>query len=87
MFVSTGNVYEKKERVKSARWPKEVYIDVRAYISDHPTFYLEELKETTKGTFSRKSFHAAFLKVVVICIQSLTAYGTNCKKICIYSEL
>ena len=50
-FEKTGNVYEEKERAKTARWPNEVYINVRAYISDHPTFYLEELKDHLHESF------------------------------------
>ncbi|KAG6942303.1 hypothetical protein JG688_00018199 [Phytophthora aleatoria] len=51
LFLSSGVVDEKKERVKTSRWPSEVVSRVKLYVKENPTFYLEELQEFLSDTF------------------------------------
>lgn len=51
LFNKTGNVDRKQGRNISPRWPAPVYEFARAYIKDHPCFYLDELKEAIAAAF------------------------------------
>ena len=50
-FNEYGTVHEKKERVRSSRWPSEVLTFVKQYVSNHPTFYIEELQKAIASSF------------------------------------
>ena len=45
LFLRKGVVEEKHHRRASSRWPEEVLEQVAKYCKEHPTFYLEELKD------------------------------------------
>ena len=53
LFVDKGIVNERaaSSRVRSARWPAEVLEHVGEYCKEHPTFYLEELKDFLEENF------------------------------------
>lgn len=51
LFLRKGVVEEKHHRAFSSRWPDDVLERVEAYCKEHPTFYLEELKEFLEDTF------------------------------------
>ena len=44
-------VEEKHHRRASSRWPEEVLEQVEKYCKEHPTFYLEELKDFLEMTY------------------------------------
>jgi transposase-like protein len=45
LFLKKGILNEKAACETSSRWPPEVIAAVEAYVSTHPTFYIEELRE------------------------------------------
>lgn len=51
MFKKTGHVYNTKVPYSKPRWPEEVYKHVKAYVSEHPCFYLEELQRSLHDAF------------------------------------
>lgn len=55
LFDTTGDVVEKKEvgddERKKARWAPEVVEAVSKYVTDHPTFYFEELQRFVVETY------------------------------------
>ena len=44
MFDDTGSVEPKRARAKKVRWPPQVLEHVNLYISEHPCFYIDELR-------------------------------------------
>ena len=51
LFLRKGVVEEKHHRRASSRWPEEVLEQVEKYCKEHPTFYLEELKDFLEMTY------------------------------------
>ncbi|KAE8973920.1 hypothetical protein PR003_g27247 [Phytophthora rubi] len=45
LFLRDGIVNDKAERSRRQRWPDEVLQAVKVYVQDHPTFYIEELRD------------------------------------------
>lgn len=45
LFLANGTVEDNRPPKRTAPWPPEVLSSVRAYVKDHPTFYLEELQD------------------------------------------
>ncbi|KAG6963142.1 hypothetical protein JG687_00006747, partial [Phytophthora cactorum] len=44
LFLREGIVNVKAERKRLQRWPDEVLKAVKGYVQEHPTFYIEELR-------------------------------------------
>lgn len=52
LFLSDGIVNDKPEqKEKRTKWPPEVLQFVQAYVDDHPTFYIEELRDSISIQF------------------------------------
>ncbi|KAG6949691.1 hypothetical protein JG688_00014519, partial [Phytophthora aleatoria] len=51
LFLSNGVVEDSDQTVRTSRWPCDVVKRVHKYVTDNPTFYLEELQDFMKRTF------------------------------------
>jgi len=51
IFNRTGGVVERHTRQPRPRFPEAVYDFMRAYIADHPCFFLEELQDALRMAF------------------------------------
>ena len=52
LFRKMGNVDKASKRSQKSRWPQEVMEGVKQYVKDHPTFYLDELKDWIESRYS-----------------------------------
>ena len=50
-FLTKGTVDDHSTRERSARWPTNILEDVQKYVSDHPTFFIEELQDYLKSKY------------------------------------
>ena len=51
LFSTRGVVEATHATARSARWPNDVLNSVERYCKEHPTFYLEELKNFLEATY------------------------------------
>ena len=51
MFSDTGVVQNSVGPNRTSRWPDEVVEEVKKYVHEHPTFYIEELQGFLKKKF------------------------------------
>ena len=51
LFLARGVVDSSEPTKKTSRWPPEVCLAVEKYCKEHPTFYLDELKEFLETNF------------------------------------
>lgn len=50
-FLSCGTVSDSTERNTRSRWPPHVLTSVQRYVTDHPTFYIEELQTYIQSSY------------------------------------
>ena len=51
LFRDTGVVEPSVDPKRTSRWPDEVVTEVKKYVHEHPTFYIEELQGFLKKKF------------------------------------